>query len=216
MASPMTTSDSDRDRAALEAWREGDEAEGERLVERHFDSVFRFFRTKVDVDPEDLVQRTFLACLSQRESISSFRAYLFGAARRVLLKHLRQRYTDTKFADLAQLSIREMTTPGRRMEAAQEHAMLLEAMRSLPLDAQLCLELFYWENMSTPEIADVLDVAPGTVKARLSRARSKLREELSARMAAPPTGGELDTLLADASASVRGPGGPGKPDGTTR
>ncbi|MEM6988849.1 MAG: sigma-70 family RNA polymerase sigma factor [Myxococcota bacterium] len=201
MASPPHP---DPDIESLAAWRAGDEAAGERLVERHFDSVFRFFRTKVDADAEDLVQKAFMACLTRVDAIESFRAYLFGSARMVLLKHLRERYTRAKYAELAQLSIRDMTTPGHRLADRQEHALLLEAMQSLSLDAQVCIELFYWEEMSTAEIAAVLEVAPGTVKARLSRARAKLRDELTARMDAAPQEAAFETLLVDASASVPG------------
>ena len=45
----------------LEAWREGDQRAGKELFARHFDSIYRFFRSKVDDAAEDLTQQTFLA-----------------------------------------------------------------------------------------------------------------------------------------------------------
>ena len=40
----------------------------------------------------------------------------------------------------------------------------------------MLLELFYWEGMESPDLAQVFDVAPSTIRARLARARSDLRE----------------------------------------
>ncbi|MBL8943692.1 MAG: sigma-70 region 4 domain-containing protein, partial [Myxococcales bacterium] len=42
-------------------------------------------------------------------------------------------------------------------------------------DTQTLLELHYWEGLDAPEIAVALDVRPGTVRARLMRARQQLR-----------------------------------------
>ena len=43
---------------------------------------------------------------------------------------------------------------------------------------QVALELFYWEELSVTEIADVLETPVGTVKSRLQRARVRLDEIL--------------------------------------
>ena len=62
----------------------------------------------------------------------------------------------------------------------QRDAALLAALRNLPLELQLVLELHYWEGMSTAELAEVLELAQGTVKTRLFRARAQLRERMGA------------------------------------
>jgi DNA-directed RNA polymerase specialized sigma24 family protein len=46
------------------------------------------------------------------------------------------------------------------------------------------LELHYWEELDTAEIARVLDIPRGTVKTRLLRARTRLRDALLPRIAA--------------------------------
>src|SRR5690606_10349004 len=51
----------------LAAWRDGDAAAGGRLFRRHFDTLFRFFSTKLDGPVEDLVQDTFLGCVRGRD-----------------------------------------------------------------------------------------------------------------------------------------------------
>ena len=51
------------DEELLRAWSDGDRDAGERLFERHFESVVRFFRNKAAGDHEDLIQQTFLGCV---------------------------------------------------------------------------------------------------------------------------------------------------------
>ena len=48
-------------------------------------------------------------------------------------------------------------------------------MFSLPPEDRTVLHLFYYEGYSTEEIAAILNVRPGTVRSRLSRARDRLR-----------------------------------------
>src|SRR5690606_17645112 len=52
--------DETADRELFEAWRTGDRAAGQQLIERHYDAIVRFFRTKAGPQTDDLVQRTFL------------------------------------------------------------------------------------------------------------------------------------------------------------
>jgi RNA polymerase sigma-70 factor (ECF subfamily) len=44
----------------------------------------------------------------------------------------------------------------------------------LPVDLQVALELHYWEDLSTAELAGILEIPQGTVKSRLRRAREAL------------------------------------------
>ena len=44
----------------LEAWRGGDPAAAEALLERHFATLCRFFRNKVDAGVEDLIQQRMI------------------------------------------------------------------------------------------------------------------------------------------------------------
>ena len=84
-------------------WRGGDTDAGEALIERHYDAIVRFFRTKTDVGVEDLVQRTFLVCAERLHSyggVATFRAFLFGIARNVLFEHLRAKLRDGRPAAL--------------------------------------------------------------------------------------------------------------------
>ena len=54
-----------------------------------------------------------------------------------------------------------------------------EALRRIPLELQVALELYYWEGMAGPELAAALDLPEGTVRTRLRRGRQLVREQLT-------------------------------------
>ena len=170
------------DAELLEAWRGGDGRAGEALFDRHFRSLHGFFRNKVGAECEDLVQRVMLACLERREGFegrSSFRTWLFGMARIELLRFYRERGKLSAEVELPSVSIHDLDpSPSSIMVGGQEERILLAALRRLPIDMQVAVELHYWERMTTAEIGEVLDVPAGTVKSRLRRAREQLEREI--------------------------------------
>lgn len=166
----------------LQAWRAGDAAAGEALFERYYPSVARFFTNKVAGDPADLIQETFVACLQGRDAIvqpERFRSYIFGIAYNLLRQHYARRHGDGAHVDLGSTSVADLGAgPQTAMAASAEQRVLLEALRRIPLQFQIVLELFYWEGLPGHELAQVLGVSPHTVRSRLARARAGLREAI--------------------------------------
>lgn len=168
----------------LQAWRGGDRAAGDALIRRHFAGVLRFFRTKLGDDVEDLVQRTFLDLLEAGDA-PNVRATLFTIANRRLLDHLRARYHD-RAEQLGSTSVADLgTSPSGAVARGEEETLLVAALREIPLEYQVALELAYWEGLSGPEIAEILGIAEPTVRSRLTRAREALRDAV-ARLARSP------------------------------
>ena len=164
------------DAELLERWRAGDAESGEALFERYYHMVERFFLNKVSNAVPDLVQETFARCVKNREKITQqFRLYIFGIAYNVLKAHLRERYRGPQLLDDSQTSIRDLEPgPATLVVRRREHRLLLEALRSIPVDDQVMLELHYWDNLTTDEIAEALGIPAGTARGRLQRAREKL------------------------------------------
>ncbi len=167
----------------LEAWRGGDRSAGDRLFERHFSGIFRFFRTKVDHGAaEDLTQATFLACVDGRDRFlqsASFRTYLFAIARNQLLMHFRKRARrDLVVSPQTASAIDLGASPGSLVVAKEEQRLLCRALQRIPVDFQIAVELYYWEELSTRELAEVLSVPEGTVRSRLARAREHLAKKM--------------------------------------
>lgn len=179
------TSDSE----LIRAWRAGDRRSGSILFERHFDSIRRFFRNKVDHGVEDLVQRTFVACLEGRDRFreeASFRTYLFAIANNLLRDHFRRQRRATDELDLERLSIVDLGAgPSSLLVAKAEEKLLLHALRQLPLASQVILELFYWEQFTGAELGVFLGVPEDTARSRLRRARQQLEAVLKQLQAAP-------------------------------
>lgn len=177
------------DLSLLEAWRGGDHRAARELLDRYFPLLYRFFRNKVDGDIDDLVQATFLACTRTRTEVhTSFRAWLLTIARHELYAHLRKqqrRRTDQELDAEIHSVVDTGTSPSVAAARAQRNRLLLAALRHLPLELQVILELHYWEDLSTSEMADVVGIPQGTVKSRLRRAREQLEAQISAHEADP-------------------------------
>jgi len=162
----------------LERWRANDAASGEALFDRYYSMVERFFLNKVGDAVPDLVQETFTRCVENRDKIrdnNQFRLYIFGIAYHVLKAHLRARYRGGQPVDVHESSVRDVATgPLTLAVRRSEHRLLLEALRSIPIEDQVVLELHYWDNLTTDDIAEVLAIPVGTARGRLQRARDKL------------------------------------------
>ena len=186
----------DDDIALLERWRAGDEAAGQTLFQRHFDSIYGFFETKCEAEADELTQATFLACVRAKDQFrgaSSFRTYLFTIARNELYRMLRTRQRRDAKLDFALSSIAELvSTPGTKIARNQEHRRMIEALQHLPVEQQTLLELHYWEDMDIAALAEIFDSPAATIRTRLHRARKALRELMETTNLAPPAA--LETL----------------------
>ena len=185
---PAPPPDEPGDLELLAAWRAGDRARGNVLFRRHVVSVSRFFRTKLPEAAEDLTQSTFLALAEAAATFradASFRAFLFGIARKHLLMHLRGRLrARQRFDPLTTSAVDVGASPARLAARHEQQRLVAAALQRLPVDYQVALELHYLEGLSLQEIAGVLDVPLGTVKSHLSRGRALAAERL-AELAAP-------------------------------
>ena len=189
----------------LAAWRGGSTRAAELLTRRHYASIRRFFDLRAPGVADDLTQQTFLGAVEAKDGFrgaSSFRTFLFGIAHKQLLRQLRdgtprvQRFgTGSEPAtSLSMIAVRQ-----------QEHQLLMMALAQLPVELQLICELYYWEDMRTTAIGEVLELNPSTVTSRLARARELLGEHIEAMTRPGPL---RDRVLGDL-AGTAGPEGSG-------
>lgn len=167
------------DRDLLEAWRGGDKVAGERLLDRYFAALVRFFRNKVARGVDDLVQQTLLGCLEgsvRYRGDVPFRSFVFGVARNVLSNHFRSVRHDAQpelhsAADLG-------PSPPSVLVARAEDRLLLEALRLVPMRDQTVLELYYWERLSASEIGAVMGAPEATIRTWIRRGKQRVEQEL--------------------------------------
>lgn len=159
----------------------GDEASWEPLMLAHQQAVFRFaYLLLGDPDEaEDIAQETFLRAwnhLDRFDSSRPLRPWLLSIASNLASNRRRSagRY-------LAALTRAFRDEPGgaeveeRSAERIQADA-LWQAVKNLDLADQQIIYLRYFLELPVEETAQVLGVAQGTVKSRLSRALEKLRK----------------------------------------
>ncbi len=173
------------DEELLEAWRGGDSDAGATLFRRFFPQCRRFFVNKVPQrDVDDLLQRTFTAMVESRDGYrgeARFRSFVFAIARRVLLRYLRDfaRRGSKQAVDLGVSSIAQLgVTPGTVIATQRDHELVRQALQTLPVHFQTILELSYWEETGTDELAEIFEIERATVRTRLFRARKALAKAL--------------------------------------
>ena len=122
-------------------------------------------------DTEDAVQETFLRLLREDDPLTEgehLRAWLIVTARNVCRDELRR------------FRRRELSLDEARDVAASapEIDETLTAVRSLPEKYRLPIYLFYYEELTTAQIAAALNRRESTVRSDLRRGREKLRQKL--------------------------------------
>lgn len=170
-----------QDPELLNAWAAGDLQAGDRLFRRHAPAILRFFRNKVSADLEDLVQQTFLRGLEARAGFrgrSSFGGYLLGIACHVLADYYRAKYRRPELT-LSETSIHDLSpSPSLALAEQREHQILFAALRQLPINYQIVVELHFWEGLTSRAIAEVLAIPHGTAQTRIARAKQLLLEKI--------------------------------------
>lgn len=166
------------------AWRRGDRSAGARLIDRYIVPMKRFFANKVGElhDMEDLVATTFERCargLDAFHGSSSFRTYLYGIAKNVLREYVRKKTRREGELDFEEVAARDLgPSPSAVLVEKAEQRLLLEALRVIPLDYQIVLEMAFFENRTAADISKTLDLPMGTVSSRIRRGKMRLQEAL--------------------------------------
>lgn len=200
---------SDPDLQLLEAWAAGDPAAGRALVRRHYDSVFLFFHARLDPEASaDLVQSTFETLFTRSGEFrgeSSVRTFIYGIARWKLLDHLRRPSgrEDLYAFDADFVHVASARSLGSMLDARRQESLLVQAMRSLPLDDQLVLELKDYEGLTAREMAQIFDVPPGTIATRIRKARMRLGDAVRERASSPEQASATMTDLDEHMRRVR-------------
>ncbi|MCY1062754.1 sigma-70 family RNA polymerase sigma factor [Nannocystis sp. SCPEA4] len=190
----------------LASWRSGQSAAGQALVRHHYAAVFRFFYGKAPLPVcEDLAQKTFETVCRRPEGYrgeGSFRAYLLGVARYLLLGW-RRRERPVEAIEESALPA-EQTSPSGALVERETLRLVATALRGLEIDDQILIELKDWEGLSQAELASLFAWPQPTVARRLQRARARLRAAVEALAADGATTAlrELDSCLESIRADI--------------
>lgn len=147
-----------------------------------FGLIYRTVRQREDA--EDLAQETFIKAFRSLPSYDpqyAFSSWLFKIASNLCIDHFRRQRTETVSLDDEDkpLEIPDGTqNPEEAAVAQSERSVIDAAIGSLPVDYRLVILLRHKEEKSYEEIAQILNLPLGTVKAKVHRARGALKERL--------------------------------------
>lgn len=161
------------------------------LYDYYYERIFRFFyhRTLSRTAAEDLTSDTFHAALRglgrYRWQNKPFQAWLYGIATNRLKKHFeaqRKRPVEPLPTNILgeDVLVDSAEQPAERLERHDERERMMRALAELEPEDQDWLTLYYFEEMTAREIAEIAGVPVGTMKARIHRALAKLRRLLGA------------------------------------
>ena len=170
----------------------GDERAFEALIEPYADATYRLCLRMMgnEQDAADMAQEAFLRAwrsLSSYKGQSRFSTWLYRVTSNVCLDELRRgkrrkaSSLDERI-DAGWAPVDDMDTPEHHAMRTEQRRALERAIQELPEDMRSAVVLRDIQGCSYDEIADILGANVGTIKSRISRARARLREILSAQM----------------------------------
>jgi len=179
---------------SLEALQAGDHEEFSRLVETYSNKIYRL-ATKMlnqEQDAEDVLQETFLKAyrgLKSFDGRSKISTWLFRIATNEALMVIRRKHpeavsidepieTDEGEQEPVQI-VDWCCLPEEELLSQETKGRLDAAVQKLPERLRVVFILRDINDLSTHETAEILGLSDTAVKTRLSRARLRLREELS-------------------------------------
>lgn len=159
-----------RNKAMQKADSEDADLRLKRYVEDYSTSILRMAYTYLHniQDSEEVVQDTLVKLIEKApvfENKNHEKAYILKVASNLS----KNRITYNKLRDTDELK-EEFTKTG-----VEDLSFVWDAVRSLPEKYRAVIHLFYHENYSTAEIADILEKKESTVRSYLKRARERLK-----------------------------------------
>ena len=151
------------------------EYEMEEVIEQYSTMLFRLSMVRMQnrEDAQDVVQDTFLRLMTQVKKGKTFReeehlkAWLLTVATnrgKSILTMAWNRKTEGMEA------LNDMAAPEQKTDYAYEYVM------RLPEKYRVAINLFYYEQLTTEQIAEIMKTKPATVRSYLHRGREKLKK----------------------------------------
>lgn len=143
-----------------------------RILEKYADTVYRlaFSRTKSSHDAEDIMQNVFMKFIKSDVNFKSeehIKAWLI----KVTINLSKNLLTSAWFRKTTALEDDLVVT-------MNEESEVYKFVLDLPTKYRTVIHLFYYEDMTTANIAEVLNIKESTVRSQLHRARNMLREKM--------------------------------------
>lgn len=172
------------DRQWIERAQKGDSDALARLLRQHYAFLLKYM-TKITFQPalaEELTQETMLRCIEKirlYNFTSKFSSWLMTIGTRLYFDHLRKKKREREWRHAEQeqeQALRQIKWQAQR--SGEAWSDLLDALGRLPDGVRVPIVLKHYYGYAYEEIADMLDIAVGTVKSRVHNGIKSLRMEL--------------------------------------
>lgn len=164
--------------------KDDDRAFGE-LYHRHARRLMGFFFRLLDRDEalaSDFTQDAFMRVWTARDKFTgtTFRTWLFTIAFNLIKNHIRHSVHQKQYEQFV-AKHQAVTEDSKIIEILDEKAFadaLRQELERLSSDARLLFSLRFEEELSVPQIAEVMAIPEGTVKSRLHTLTQTLKKKL--------------------------------------
>lgn len=179
----MKHNDENEERMNILKAKEGDSSAFEYLVRKYHRPIYHLCLgfTGAHQSADDLSQDTFIKAffsLGRFDVDRGFYAWIRKIAVNSSLNYIKKNKRE-KPLDSDHPNSSASNSPSEQLQWKRFHAKFHDAFHTLPEDQKSVFILRTYENLSYEEIADILEIPPGTVMSRLSRARNKLKSEMA-------------------------------------
>lgn len=165
----------------------GDRKAIERIVDETSGYVYYYCLTLLCSEDEanDAVQEIYLTLLKKLGTLENPKAFL-GWLKAITANHCKNRLSRNKsysslddevlFENAEETDVQLI--PQKQIEAQELRKSVVTAVKNLPVIQRECVMMYYYNEMSVSQIAEVLEIKEGTVKSRLYNARKSIKSEL--------------------------------------
>jgi len=172
------------------------------IFDRHFPTIHRYLARRLSrSDADELAGEVFRIAFEKRRGFDPSREsalpWLYGIASNLVLKyHRREQRAMRAMAREHSLQLAQLSTTNSeasidsRIDAVRSHGAVVEALGHLAADERELVLLAAFAELTYRELGEATGLAEGTVRSKLSRTRTKLRERLrpiGEELSEPPT-----------------------------
>lgn len=169
--------------AIIREVRDGHHDQYSFLVERYHRGLIQHLYNLIHDEQaaEDVAQEAFIRAYSKLDQYNeayAFSTWLYKIADNIAYRLLKQTKPTTDIDDIEEVISDDKPTPAELVEQTFTREAVQTAITKLPLAYRQVIGLYYWDNFSYEEIAQIVDRPIGTIRTWLYRSKEQLRKEL--------------------------------------
>lgn len=166
----------------LDACQKGDRAAFERIYDAYSERLYKFIFLRVGHKEvaEDILADSFVKAwvkISQINSSKAFSAWIFQIAKNNIIDYYRVRKSTIAIEEVEQ-TLEDAANPINETDLRLDQKRILSALTALPKDQQQVIRYKFFEDLTNPEIALILNKTEGAIRVIQHRAIVRLQEIL--------------------------------------